>query len=197
MRTNVLTLTALALGVAGIACFPAGKEVVPPDDSAITSIVVTPGSNSLVVGSTVALTAIARNAAGAAVAGHAVTWAAAPSSVATIGSTSGVLTAVGAGTANVTATIGSVTGTATVTVADPPPAPVATVSVNPGSYTLTVGGTVQLSATTRDANGAVLTGRAITWSSSNNGYATVSASGPNSRRTQRASTASLRTVDVP
>ncbi len=42
---------------------------------------------------------------------------------------------------------------------------------------LQVGGTVQLSATTLDANNNVLTGRVITWSSGSPGIGTVSASG--------------------
>jgi hypothetical protein len=40
-----------------------------------------------------------------------------------------------------------------------------------------VGQTTQLTATTRDANNNVLAGRAVTWSSSNTGIATVSSSG--------------------
>ncbi|MBI4502691.1 MAG: Ig-like domain-containing protein [Gemmatimonadetes bacterium] len=55
--------------------------------------------------------------------------------------------------------------------------PVATVVVAPTPDTLFVGGTVQLTATTRDANNAVLTGRVVTWSSSDAAVATVSASG--------------------
>jgi hypothetical protein len=64
-----------------------------------------------------------------------------------------------------------------VTVAAPPPVPVASVVVTPATNSLTVGGTVQLSASTRDANGATLTGRVVTWSSSNTTFATVSATG--------------------
>jgi hypothetical protein len=56
-------------------------------------------------------------------------------------------------------------------------APVATVTVSPSTAALTVGGTVTLSATLRDSGGNVLTGRTVTWSSSNTTAATVSASG--------------------
>jgi len=57
------------------------------------------------------------------------------------------------------------------------PVPVATVTVSPATASVQVGATVQLSATTRDANGNVLTGRTIGWTSSNTSVATVSASG--------------------
>jgi Bacterial Ig-like domain (group 2) len=87
------------------------------------------------------------------------------------------VTAVAAGGATITATSEGKTGTATVTVNAPPPAPVATVNVSPASSNVNVGTTVQLSATTRDANGALLTGRVVTWTSSNSSLATVSGSG--------------------
>ncbi|MBI3792337.1 MAG: Ig-like domain-containing protein [Gemmatimonadetes bacterium] len=60
---------------------------------------------------------------------------------------------------------------------DPRPVAVASVSVSPPTATLAVGATQQLTAVTRDANGNVLNGRAVTWSSSATAVATVSASG--------------------
>lgn len=58
---------------------------------------------------------------------------------------------------------------------DPPP--VATVTVAPPSASIVVGATTQLTATLRDAQGNVLTGRSVTWSSDNGGIASVSTSG--------------------
>ncbi|HEY8813644.1 MAG TPA: Ig-like domain-containing protein [Candidatus Dormibacteraeota bacterium] len=69
------------------------------------------------------------------------------------------------------------TSSSAITVNAPAPAPVASVSVTPATPSLQVGETVQLSAVTRDANNNVLTGRAVSWTSSNTGVATVSASG--------------------
>lgn len=54
---------------------------------------------------------------------------------------------------------------------------VATVTVSPSSGTIQVGGTLQLTATPRDQNGNALSGRTITWSSSNTSVATVTSSG--------------------
>lgn len=59
---------------------------------------------------------------------------------------------------------------------DPDPVPVASVVVTPGTPTLAVGGTVQLAAVAKDANGSVLT-RTVTWSSGAPGVATVSGTG--------------------
>lgn len=62
----------------------------------------------------------------------------------------------------------------------PPPAPpaaVATVTVEPGSASLLPGATVQLAATPKDAGGAALSGRTVTWTSSDPAVATVSAAG--------------------
>ena len=52
-----------------------------------------------------------------------------------------------------------------------------TVTVAPTPDTLQSGNTVQLTATTRDASNNLLTGRSISWSSSNTGVATVNSSG--------------------
>ena len=59
----------------------------------------------------------------------------------------------------------------------PVPAPVASVSVGLNATSVTVGETTQATATLRDAGGAVLTGRTVTWASSAPTVASVSASG--------------------
>src|SRR5207245_1362321 len=55
--------------------------------------------------------------------------------------------------------------------------PVASVAVTPPAPSIQVGQTVQLTATPRDASGNPLTGRVVTWSSSNSAVASVSSSG--------------------
>ena len=59
----------------------------------------------------------------------------------------------------------------------PTPAPVAAVTVSPSTATVAIGATQAVSASAVDANGVVLTGRPVTWSSSAPAVATVSASG--------------------
>src|SRR5437773_2491774 len=68
------------------------------------------------------------------------------------------------------------TDTATVTVAGCV-APVAAVAVSPAAPTVQVGQTAQLTATPQDASGNPLTGRVITWQSSNGAVASVNSSG--------------------
>jgi hypothetical protein len=61
---------------------------------------------------------------------------------------------------------------------DPPPAPqVARVELAPSNGYVLIGGTLQLAATVRDAQGAALTDRPLNWTSSSPGIAAVSSSG--------------------
>src|SRR5207244_3276099 len=75
-----------------------------------------------------------------------------------------------------TSTPGNLNASANITVACAP-APVATVTVSPASINLQTGQTSQLTPTPKDANGNVLTGRTVTWSSDNGSVATVNATG--------------------
>ena len=86
----------------------------------------------------------------------------------------GQVRAAGIGSAQITATIDNVAGTTTVTV-NPPP--VAFVTVTGPANSFDVGATLQLTATPRDSSGTPLTGRQVTWTSSQTGIATVSATG--------------------
>jgi acid phosphatase len=84
------------------------------------------------------------------------------------------VTANAAGSATITATSEGKTGTSAITVT---PVPVASVTVTPATASVATGGTVQLTATPKDANGNPLTGRVITWQSSNSAIASVNGSG--------------------
>jgi len=59
----------------------------------------------------------------------------------------------------------------------PPPAPVASVAITPSGPTVIVGSSAQLTATLRNAQGGVLTGRAVAWSSVTEAIARVSDAG--------------------
>src|SRR5205823_3114290 len=56
-------------------------------------------------------------------------------------------------------------------------APVATVTIAPATATVAAGQTSQLTAMTKDGAGAVITGRAVAWATSNAALATVSSTG--------------------
>ena len=86
------------------------------------------------------------------------------------------MTAVAAGVTTITATSGGVSGSATITVSQPP-ATVTLVVVTAALTNLDEGATGQLTATVRDGAGNVLTGKVVTWASSNQATATVTSSG--------------------
>jgi uncharacterized protein YjdB len=81
------------------------------------------------------------------------------------------------GTFGVDAVVGAVSNVASGTTGAGAPTPVASVTVSPASASISVGGTQQFTATLRDASGSVLSGRAISWTSSPVNVATVSANG--------------------
>ena len=92
-------------------------------------------------------------------------------------SSSGLVTAIAVGTVQIMAACEGQSSSATFTVTSATPAPVASVTVALGTSSLNPGLSTQATATIRDANNNVLTGRTIAWNSSNTSFATVSASG--------------------
>jgi uncharacterized protein YjdB len=164
-----LAVTAVA-AVAGVACRGDGLE---PSGAPVATVVVAPATATVVVGATVTLTASALDAAGNVLTGRKVFWAVADSNFATV-SPNGVVTGRWVGTVHVAA---SVEGKAAVAQIEVLPVPVVAVRVSPSSRDLTVGQTAQLTAEPLDAQGAVLSGRSVAWSSSRPNVATVSGSG--------------------
>lgn len=175
-------LSGHASGNAMIHALIDGKEGTAPavvTPIPIASISIAPAAPTIQQGATVQFSATPRDAQGNALSGRVITWGTSNASVATV-NTSGLATSLAAGTSTISATSGGVTGQTLLTVtttAPPPPPPVATVAVSLGSGSLTVGQTTQASAVLKDASGNVLTGRAVTWSSSNTSAATVNANG--------------------
>jgi len=164
-RLAFLSLCTLAFVMA---C--SGDSSGPP---AVASVDVAAPGSDLQVGGTLQLTATARDAKGTTLTGRTIAWTSASSAIATV-SSGGVVTGVAVGSAVITATIEGKSGSQTVTVVPPP---VASVSVTVASGSLQVGQTTQATAVTRDANNNVVTGRTISWSSTNPQIASVSTSG--------------------
>lgn len=134
----------------------------------VASVTLTPTQATIVVGATASLSASTRSANGTVLTGRTVTWSSSNATVATVAN--GVVTGIATGSATITAASEGRSATATVTVQ---PIPVASVALTPSTTTLSIGATVTLNAATRDANGATLTGRTISWSTSNAAVATV------------------------
>jgi len=107
----------LVLALAPLLCTCGGDSSTgPPAAPTVASVAVTPADASLsAIGETVQLTAAARDAAGGMIAGRSFTWGTSDGSVASI-SSAGLVTAVAAGNAEVTASTGGISGSASVTV---------------------------------------------------------------------------------
>ena len=171
-RTGLVS--AVSAGVATITATSEGQNgasTITVTPVPVASVSVTPPSASVVVGNTQQLNAVTKDSAGTTLTGRTVTWSS-DNAAATVDA-NGLVTAVGVGTATITATSEGKSGTSLITVTL---VPVASVTVTPATASVMAGSTQQLVATTKDANGNVLTGRAISWSSSNVAAATVNAS---------------------
>lgn len=141
--------------------------------AAVASITVTPAASTIFTGGTVLLTATARDALGVILPGRLITWSSNNSGIAVVDAR-GQVFGVSAGGVTILASSGGVTGAATVTVTLPP---IETLTITPASAAVPVGGAVQFTAVARDVNGDVLSNRAITWTSSAPGVATISSTG--------------------
>lgn len=174
-------VTALSAGTTVLQATVEGaiaQTVVTVTGVPVATVTLSPTTASLNIGQTRAITATAKDAAGNTLTGRPVSWSSNNISVATVSTTnttgSNTITAVGAGTATITANIGGIFGIASVTVTS---VPIASLSVAPPSSTLPQGSTLQLTVTARDASGNVLTGRSFSYASSAPTIASVSATG--------------------
>jgi uncharacterized protein YjdB/alpha-tubulin suppressor-like RCC1 family protein len=158
-------VTGIAVGAATVTATSEGKSAqaaVTVKLSPVASVVVTPNTPNIKLGEVATLAASVRDDRDVVLAGREVRWTSSAPAVATVDAATGVVTAVSGGQAKITATSDGVSGSATVTVT----VPVATVAVNAAPDTLEAYDQLALTATLRDAKGNVLTGRAITWTSS-------------------------------
>src|SRR5262249_17388731 len=115
-----------------------------------------------------------KDAQGNVLTGRTVTWGTNTPSIATV-SNAGLVTGVSAGPVTVRATSGGQTGTtqATITLV-----PVASVALSPHTLTVATGKSpAPLPATVYDSVGNVLTGRAVSWTSSSNALVSVTNTG--------------------
>src|SRR6185437_8248036 len=120
---STATISALAAGSASITAAANGSKaavsvvvtLVP-----VATVSVSPSSLSLTVGQTGTFTSTARDSTGGTLTGRTATWTSSNTGVATV-SSGGVVTAVAAGTATITATVDGKSGTGSVSVAAPAP----------------------------------------------------------------------------
>jgi uncharacterized protein YjdB len=183
-NTSVATVSATglvtALAVGGPVTIVATSEsqdgsatvtVVPPP---VASVTVAPASRNMTPGAVASFSVTLRDASGNTLTDRVVSWSSSNLAVATV-SGAGLVTAVSiGGPATITATSEGQSGSATVSVVTPV---VTTVSVSPSTTSVSSNGTTPLTAIVRDQNNVVLTGRVVTWATSNAAVATVNQSG--------------------
>ena len=169
-------ITAVSPGSAIITATIEGKSgvgAITVSPAPVASVAVSPSSATLVVGQTVQLEAQPRDASGQPLDGRAVTWSTNRLDIATVTST-GIVAAVSAGTATITASSEGRSGAATIIVQAPS---VSRVEVTPASATVDVGGSFRLTATVYDSRGNVIPGAVVGWASSDTRIAIVDNTG--------------------
>jgi uncharacterized protein YjdB len=189
---RVVTYTSSAPTVAGVSAdgtltaLAAGSAVITGTVDGVTArldVIVAPvpvnrvqmslDSVTLAALTTQQLSATPLDSAGHTLFNRTVAWASSDNTIATV-SSSGLVTAVAAGTANVTATIEGKVGTVRVRVT--PPA-IASIDISPRTPIVNEGATVRFTATPKDAAGNPITGRTLTWTSSDVNVARVDSTG--------------------
>ena len=138
-------------------------------DQVASSVDVSPAADTLTaLGDTVRLAAMATDANNHPVADAEFAWSSADGSVVTVDG-DGLVTAVGNGSADISATSDGTSGSASLVVAQR----TARVEVSPAMADLAPGDTVRLAATAADANGHAVAGAAFAWTSSDTTVASV------------------------
>lgn len=151
-----------------------GGGTEPGDDSpGVSEVRITSEVSALLVGASVQLTVEIRDDRGEVISQPSVSWKSSDATVLSV-SSSALATGIKPGTATITATSGGKSGTLVIQVSQ---VPVAHVIVTPALDTVIAGLSVQLSAALASATDQVLTGRPVTWASSDTTIATVNGAG--------------------
>ena len=168
-------VTGVAIGSAKITATSEGKSGtsdVTVTPVAVANVQISPPTADLIIGQSTTLAAVPTDARGNVLGGRSASWTSGAPSVATVSQT-GVVTAVGVGSAVIFATVEGKTGSANVSVRR---LSVTSVAVAPSSSNIGIGASVQLAATVR-SGATILTDRVVGWSSSNEAVAVVSSTG--------------------
>jgi len=168
-------VTALSVGTTTIIGAVAGLR-----DSQTVAVLLPAGGvrilsspDSLVVGMAASIGAVAVDVGGQPLPERRLTWQTSDSTIARLADDHGGVEAVAPGTVTITASAGSVSVAAILRIL---PA-VAEVRIGSAGATVVIGGTLQLTATTLDSAGHVLTGRPVAWEAGDNSIISVDAAG--------------------
>jgi uncharacterized protein YjdB len=170
-------VTGVRAGAVQVAATAEGKSAVVDvtvNPKSVSTIRLSPaGDAQLLVGQTRQMTAETVASDGEVLTDRVVTWSSNSTTVASV-SADGLITAVTPGGAVVTAASEGRTAVVAVTVSS---VPIASIAVTPETDELVVTQTLQLTATAKDDQGGILTGRPVSWSTSDAAKATVSSTG--------------------
>ncbi|WP_309670006.1 Ig-like domain-containing protein [Gemmatimonas sp.] len=164
-------LLVASVSTAPLAC--GGESSTTPSSGAISTITLSPQTLTLGVGSSVALDVSVRNADGQPTNPRTIFWSSSDAAIARV-SAAGLVTALAPGSVQISATVEGKSAVANVAVA---PTSVASVQLSSVELRLTTGQRVQLTASARDASGAPLSGRVVTWTVSDASIAVVDSTG--------------------
>jgi uncharacterized protein YjdB len=120
------------------------------------SIAISPANPTLLIGATQLLTGTVKDSSGSTLGGHTVTWGSSAPGIATVNASTGLVTAISAGTATVVASTSgypAATRTTTVTVTAPPAPTPALIAITPAGATLSIGATQQMTGVVKDSSG--------------------------------------------
>ena len=176
--TTTATVTGVTKGTANIVASVDGKSTTVPvfvvDPTVATVTVTATVPTTFFVGETLQATSTSRDASNNALTSFVTSWTSSAPTVASV-STSGLITALAAGTTTITAASGGKTGTLNITVSLVPVARVVLTLPKAAQ----VGRSTSVAAELRNSSGTVLTStsRAFGWHSSNESIATISATG--------------------
>jgi len=169
------TITATMNGVSGAATVTVAQPAALP----VHHVTLTANSAAIAVNQGTQVVATVYDSLGNVLTGRTLAWGSSAASIAKV-SASGFTTGVSAGTAVISASCGGKASSTPITVTRSESGgsiTVGSVTVALSKNALTVGGSTSAIATVKDTVGNVLSGAAVTWSSSANGVATVSSAG--------------------
>ena len=168
------TITATADGISGTTMLTV-TEPPPPPPPVVATVSVSPPMASIEEGGMQHFEAMAMTEEGMVIPDVEITWMSSDEGVATIDA-DGLATGVSAGDVTITATADGIPGTATLTVMEPPPM-VTTVTVNPPMAEIEEGQSQQFEAMAMTEDGMIVPDVEFTWTSSDDGVATIDADG--------------------
>ncbi len=178
MRNLILAVSGLALGVTACSTSTSAPPLGAPPVAALS---VTLPSATLLVGQSQLAAATPRDANGTPLSDRTISWRSSVPAIAGVDA-AGTITAIAPGTTLISASAEGVSGSAGLTVVAQPPVPVSSVSVSLSASSVVAGQSARATAVIRDAAGNSLSGRVVTWQSSNRRHATVRCCPPRRER---------------